>query len=58
MGTQLILFTDTLTSYRVLGIIYLDQLTGARDTHTFLITIASPYTWYGTEQLGGGTPTT
>ena len=28
-----------LTSYRVLGIVYLNQLTGARHTHTYLITI-------------------
>ena len=27
-----------LTGYRVLGIVYLDQLTGARQTHTYHIT--------------------
>ena len=30
-----------LTGYRVLGIVSLDQLTGARHTHTYLITIYS-----------------
>ena len=28
-----------LTGYQVLGIVYLDQLTGARHTHTYLIRI-------------------
>ena len=28
-----------LTGYRVLGVVYLDQLTGSRHTHTYLIMI-------------------
>ena len=42
-----------LTGYQKLGIVHLDQLTGARNTHTYLITTSDNLiAWHGPDVKG------